>query len=369
MPSPSALRLPRLAVSQCAFVAMLALASSAPAFAQWEQATGTAGLNMQSLLSRNGFAYAGGATGAYRSADGGASFVPSNTGNDAAGPTRCFATDESYVYTSTSQGVFRSADDGATWVARSVGLPQLLTSGILQADAHLFVVGPSGVFRSDNHGDTWAAAGLAGVDVRCIAAIAGTLFVGTNGSGVYRSADWGATWTASGAGMSATNIRAIQAKGSTLFAGGQVGTGVYRSTNLGVSWTLLGGGLPSGSYRGFASDDRLIVAGSFGAGVYCSVDNGDHWRAINAGLADLTIFDLEIHQGSILAATNSQGVFRLPITSLSDLDGNGCVDGLDLGLLLAQWGCSGACTSDLDGDGSVGGSDLGWLLAHWGPCR
>ena len=355
-------------MSQRSFVAMLALASSAPAFAQWEQATGTAGLNMQSLLSRNGFAYAGGATGAYRSADGGASFVPSNTGNDAAGPTRCFATDESYVYTSTSQGVFRSADDGATWIARSVGLPQLLTSGILQAEAHLFVVGPSGVFRSDNHGDTWAAAGLAGADVRCIAAIAGTLFVGTNGSGVYRSADWGATWTASGAGMSATNIRAIQATGSTLFAGGQVGTGVYRSTNLGVSWTLLGGGLPSGSYRGFASDDRLIVAGSFGAGVYCSVDNGDHWRAINAGLADLTIFDLEIHQGHILAATNTRGVFRLPIASLSDLDGDGCVDGLDLGLLLGSWGPCVGCIADLNGDGKVDGGDLGALLAAWGGC-
>jgi hypothetical protein len=168
--------------------------------------------------------------------------------------------------------------------------------------------------------------------------------------------------------MSATNIRAIQATGSTLFAGGQVGTGVYRSTNLGVSWTLLGGGLPSGSYRGFASDDRLIVAGSFGAGVYCSVDNGDHWRAINAGLADLTIFDLEIHQGHILAATNTRGVFRLPIASLSDLDGDGCVDGLDLGLLLGSWGPCVGCIADLNGDGKVDGGDLGALLAAWGGC-
>ncbi len=74
-------------MSQRSFVAMLALASSAPAFAQWEQATGTAGLNMQSLLSRNGFAYAGGATGAYRSADGerpGETFGPS--GRPAAEP-------------------------------------------------------------------------------------------------------------------------------------------------------------------------------------------------------------------------------------------------------------------------------------------
>jgi hypothetical protein len=44
------------------------------------------------------------------------------------------------------------------------------------------------------------------------------------------------------------------------------------------------------------------------------------------------------------------------------------VSGSDLGLLLAQWGCEGACTADLDSDGWVGGSDLGLLLVQWGPC-
>ncbi len=47
-----------------------------------------------------------------------------------------------------------------------------------------------------------------------------------------------------------------------------------------------------------------------------------------------------------------------------DLDGDGRVDGADLGLLLAGWG-SADPTLDLDGDGSVGGGDLGLLLAAW----
>jgi hypothetical protein len=46
-----------------------------------------------------------------------------------------------------------------------------------------------------------------------------------------------------------------------------------------------------------------------------------------------------------------------------DLNGDGTVDGADLGLLLSAWGpCVGACPADLDGDGMVGGSDLGLLL-------
>ncbi|MFZ9688687.1 MAG: hypothetical protein ACO3DS_02495 [Phycisphaerales bacterium] len=47
----------------------------------------------------------------------------------------------------------------------------------------------------------------------------------------------------------------------------------------------------------------------------------------------------------------------------ADLDGNGIVDGADLGLLLAGWGSS---SPDLDGNGFCDGADLGLLLAAWG---
>jgi uncharacterized protein (DUF2141 family) len=48
----------------------------------------------------------------------------------------------------------------------------------------------------------------------------------------------------------------------------------------------------------------------------------------------------------------------------ADIDGDGVVDGNDLGLLLASWGGTGA--ADIDGDGRVDGNDLGALLAGWG---
>jgi hypothetical protein len=50
-----------------------------------------------------------------------------------------------------------------------------------------------------------------------------------------------------------------------------------------------------------------------------------------------------------------------------DLDGDGCVDQSDLGILLADWGCTGGhCPGDCDGDGDTDQSDLGLLLANWG---
>ncbi len=55
--------------------------------------------------------------------------------------------------------------------------------------------------------------------------------------------------------------------------------------------------------------------------------------------------------------------FQVP----GDLNGDGCVDHSDLGILLADWGCTGGdCPGDADGDGNTDHSDLGIVLAHWG---
>ena len=51
----------------------------------------------------------------------------------------------------------------------------------------------------------------------------------------------------------------------------------------------------------------------------------------------------------------------------ADLDGDGRVDGGDLGLFLGAWGTS-PCDLDLNGDGICNGADLGVLLGAWGDC-
>jgi hypothetical protein len=61
-----------------------------------------------------------------------------------------------------------------------------------------------------------------------------------------------------------------------------------------------------------------------------------------------------------------------PAPNPADLNGDGVVNGLDLGILLNQWtGASGilcgpiCCPADLNGDCLVNGLDLGILLANW----
>jgi hypothetical protein len=53
-----------------------------------------------------------------------------------------------------------------------------------------------------------------------------------------------------------------------------------------------------------------------------------------------------------------------PVTG--DLNGDGVVNGDDLGILLGAWGQKNS-PADLNGDGLVDGIDLGELLANWTP--
>jgi hypothetical protein len=52
-----------------------------------------------------------------------------------------------------------------------------------------------------------------------------------------------------------------------------------------------------------------------------------------------------------------------PLTA--DISGDGLVNGIDLTILLSQWGTSG--TADINGDGIVSALDLTELLAQWSP--
>jgi T5SS/PEP-CTERM-associated repeat protein len=68
-------------------------------------------------------------------------------------------------------------------------------------------------------------------------------------------------------------------------------------------------------------------------------------------------YDIEYRGASVVLVVGGSPL-------IGDLNGDGAVDGADLGLFLGDWGELGG-PSDLDGDGVVGGSDLVLLLGNW----
>jgi hypothetical protein len=103
-------------------------------------------------------------------------------------------------------------------------------------------------------------------------------------------------------------------------------------------------------------------------GVYQTRDAGLNWFPMLAGPPAVSVDEVAIVPGSrrLLAATHGRGMWSADLSlPNADLNGDGVVNGSDLGLLLASFGPCANCPADLDGNGRVDGADLGILLAAW----
>ena len=146
-----------------------------------------------------------------------------------------------------------------------------------------------------------------------------------------------------------------------------------------------------GPWAGFGPDDAP-----------CHINNGDRqqdvlWLAFETGgiLDDIeanpvSYCPLSLEKPAVFewsADCNNDGIVdygQILSGQLADADTNGvpdtcecpcdvfrdnAVNGIDLGVLLGQWGeVTQYTVTDFNRDGAVDGSDLGQLLAAWGPC-
>ena len=91
-----------------------------------------------------------------------------------------------------------------------------------------------------------------------------------------------------------------------------------------------------------------------GGAAYLFLGDGTQW----SGMIDGRSFDTR------WVANQREMFMGLSLSIPGDLNGDGVVNGADLGLLLASWDTNDP-TADLDGNGIVNGADLGLLLASW----
>ena len=87
------------------------------------------------------------------------------------------------------------------------------------------------------------------------------------------------------------------------------------------------------------------------------------WQALDLELDS----GLNAHIVFTYTGESGRGLYRAVVPKCpGDVDGDGDTDHSDLGLLLADWGCSGGdCVGDLNNDGNTDQADLGILLADW----
>jgi len=121
-----------------------------------------------------------------------------------------------------------------------------------------------------------------------------------------------------------------------------LGIGSPRGDEYAIDWWMIAGG---GAMFMTDPTEEYELSGTIG-----QCDAGE---TLNAGEYELT--------GGFWAIAASE-----PEPCAGDLDGDNDTDQADLGILLADWGCTADCSGDLDGDDDTDQADLGILLADWG---
>jgi hypothetical protein len=119
------------------------------------------------------------------------------------------------------------------------------------------------------------------------------------------------------------------------------------------------------AYRGSCGD--LLAAGCSDDGLCPPQSNAELSIGVSCGEVVLVrVLGRLGNLGQARVLLSVPGAPPCPGACPADLDGNGAVDGADLGLLLSGWGID--ATGDINGDGTIDGADLGVLLSAWGPC-
>lgn len=153
----------------------------------------------------------------------------------------------------------------------------------------------------------------------------GILWAGTDDGLLHVSHDNGATWAnVTPPGLPAwANVNTIEVSpwdvgGAYVAASNQKQDDLrpllYRTTDYGATWTAITTGIPDDEFcRTIRCDPArrgLLYAGSEG-GVWLSLDDGAAWRPFAQNMPAVTVYDLQVKNGDLIAATHGRGLWIL----------------------------------------------------------
>jgi hypothetical protein len=219
-----------------------------------------------------------------------------------------------------SLAMLAAPNASAQWQTVSNSL-QGNVNALLASDTDLILASSLGVYRSTDNGADWVALDLQfSQDYPANALLqvsrntsSPMLFAGTNGGGVYLTTNDSGNWTKLDSGLGGSNVFALVAEGTALFAG--TSDGIFLSSDSGVFWHVVDTGVPPGSTISAMTLFNTALFAATDNGLFRSTDAGKTWFPTNTGLGDdstlvLSFSTLQANGSSALFAGTSFGVYR-----------------------------------------------------------
>jgi photosystem II stability/assembly factor-like uncharacterized protein len=190
-------------------------------------------------------------------------------------------------------GAFKSVDGGETWLPINNGLEELgnsLVLGFLEMDPQ-------------DPNTLYAATGRE------------PLFGGELKGGIYKTTDGGGSWMAAlPYDFAFTSVVVAPFDNSIVYAGKDME--IWKSTDGGTTWTNLGFNLPGyflGIPIGMAVDPRdpnVVYVNNYNGGVFKSTDGGLTWECASKGYTGETTYDVAVVSPSFIYVIGRSGLFK-----------------------------------------------------------
>jgi len=191
---------------------------------------------------------------------------------------------------------YKSSDGGHTFIASDTGTP---TAGSSCPSGAIGFFGPTGTIIP-------------------LKSSANSFLLVSNGAGVYQTNNGAQSWSVSNTGLSAFNGDALAVdpeKPATIYFGSQNGGGIFKSTDTGMTWTNLRNGDSIWDIAVDPFDSTHILAVAYEEGLIASHDGGNTWTNISSHLPTPSSFAVIVgvhfhpqQQGTIFVAAYSGGV-------------------------------------------------------------
>ncbi|MCG8460112.1 MAG: hypothetical protein MI919_27835 [Holophagales bacterium] len=244
--------------------------------------------------------------------------------------------------------LYKSADGGATWVPSGEGLPKSLLGDVLVDPADPAVVyvghvpvsqgdpGPPtlpGVYKSLDGGASWSYASTGMGGTRAIDDLAfdprssSTLYaVGTFSSAVRKSTDGAATWFVSGSlpSISPSTLVIDPTTPTTVYAAGDsyLPPSIFKSLDSGQSWFSIHGDLPTEGIHELVLDpeDPRTLWAATEHGLFRNRDSGPIWEPFNEGRPydEIRAMAYRASTQTLYVGTRGGGVYQMSLALLID---------------------------------------------------